>query len=147
MKERSTAGFIIYRVVDDIPEILLLYKDRWSPPKGGRESTETEMENALRETYEESGLHEKDFDIVDSYQYRFSYTRNCLKSVVMFLARIKDPHHPIRLSHEHRKYKWMRYEEALYSRNHTISNRDFEMMYRDVFVAIKKHISQYNSNG
>ena len=53
---RYDAGIIIYRMCGEIPEVLLLFNGRWSPPKGGREQGESEVENALRETYEETGL-------------------------------------------------------------------------------------------
>ena len=138
---RNAAGIIVYRICEGIPEVLLLFNGRWSPPKGGREKGESEIENALRETYEETGLTVSDLKIRNDYRYEFEY-RKCgkTKRIVIFLARILDPHHIITISHEHSKYKWMVFEEAVISRNHSPSNDQFSEMYKNVFEFIKSLI-------
>ena len=137
---RNAAGIVIYRLVDNTPEVLVLYNGRWSPPKGGREKDETEMENAVRETLEESGISADDITMNETYRYQFEYTRFGVKRIVVFLAEIKDPNHAVKISHEHTDFKWMRFEEAVNSRNHAPSNTQFAEMYKDAFDTINKLI-------
>ena len=134
---RNAAGIIVYRISEGIPEVLLLFNGRWSPPKGGREEGESEIENALRETYEETGLTVSDLIMINDYRYEFEYTKwGKTKRIVIFLARIRDPHHNIHISHEHSKYQWMVFEQAVVSRNHSPSNDQFSKMYKNVFEFI-----------
>ena len=141
MTMRNAAGIIVFRFENEIPEVLLLYNanGRWSPPKDGREKGESEMENAVRETYEESGLTTSDLTIINDYRYQFEFTKYGMKNrnIVIFLAKINDPNHEIIISHEHSKFQWMKYDEAVTSRNHPPSNDQFSKMYENVFQFIK----------
>ena len=140
--ERNSAGIVIYRLIEGVPEILLLTTacGRYSPPKGGREGCETELENAIRETYEESGLTVEDFDFIQSYRHEILYktSRYKTKQVVLFLAKIKHPDTTITVSSEHIYHTWMKFEDAVVSRNHAASNESFAKMYRNVFGFIKQ---------
>lgn len=147
---RNAAGIVIYRVVDNIPEVLLLYNGRWSPPKGGVDAGESFIVAAKRETLEESGLQDDDYNLITPYQFSIQFTHgDKSKQIMMFLAEVKDPNHIITISSEHSKFKWMRLEEALVSRNHAPSNEQFSSLYQDAFKHIhqsnQSHFLQYNT--
>ena len=136
---RNTAGIIVYRMSNGIPEVLLLFNGRWSPPKGGRQKGESELENAFRETFEETGLVASDLTMINDYRYEFEYSKcGKKKRVVVFLAEINDPKHKIIISNEHSKFEWMEYEKAVISRNHALSNEQFSLMYQNVFQFIRE---------
>lgn len=142
LRKRYAAGLIIYRYNEGIPEILLLdHNGRWSPPKGGKEAEESEMENALRETYEETGLTAADIVMIEDYRYQLSYTNSPIKEtfLTLFLAKINNPNHPIVISHEHSKYLWMKLSDAILSRNHGPSHDEYVKMYHNVFSYITTH--------
>jgi tRNA nucleotidyltransferase (CCA-adding enzyme) len=68
-----------------------LYQHRsgtWSLPKGHIAAGETEQETALREVWEETGLH---VTLRDGFRREMSYTvsAKALKNVVFFLAQAK----------------------------------------------------------
>jgi polyphosphate kinase len=55
----NAAGCVVWRRVPDGPEVLLVHRPRyddWTFPKGKREPDETDLECAVRETAEETGL-------------------------------------------------------------------------------------------
>ena len=85
----KSCGAIVYRKREDgIIEYLVLYQHRsgtWSLPKGHIAAGETEQETALREVWEETGLH---VTLQDGFRREMSYTvsAKALKNVVFFLA-------------------------------------------------------------
>ena len=88
MRREKSCGALVYRIKNGEPELLLLkhrFGGHWSFPKGHVEEGETETETALREVWEETGLHialEKGFR--QSVEY---YPRpNVRKQVVYFLG-------------------------------------------------------------
>ena len=144
---RTAAGFIIYKVQDNTPTVLLLFNGRWSPPKGGKEKNESDIQNALRETFEETGISENDINIVDGYKYKLEYSKqySIIKKshlITLFLCEIKDPEFPIKISSEHSIFKWMTMEEASHSRNDPASNHSYYLMYKNVFARIKDEIAK-----
>ena len=95
-----SCGFLILRTVDDSTEQFLLMKHpkRWDLPKGHVDPGETEMECALRELWEETGIKEchiqVDPEFVFKQQYTVRYKRNGgkpqLKELVVFLATLTE---------------------------------------------------------
>ena len=85
----KSCGAIVYRKREDgVIEYLVLYQHRsgtWSLPKGHIAAGETEQETALREVWEETGLH---VTLQDGFRREMSYTvsAKALKNVVFFLA-------------------------------------------------------------
>lgn len=133
-KERS-AGFIIFRTIDDeaeyqIPKnpeqsnsihqylILQYAAGHWDFPKGHLEGSETPIEAAKRETFEETGIRSEDLSINPKFMEKFEYefTRKdgnqAIKEVTFFLAKLRFEH-KIVLSSEHKGYKWLKYSDAL----------------------------------
>ena len=89
------------------------YGGHWGFPKGHIELGESEIDAALRETREETGIDEVDvvpgFREVSRYRFRRG-TRTVFKENVYFLASAKHSE-PV-LSREHTQGEWLSYREA-----------------------------------
>jgi 8-oxo-dGTP pyrophosphatase MutT (NUDIX family) len=116
MEHVYSAGIIVYRTINDIPEYLLLQygAGHWDFAKGKMESGETKEQAALRELQEETGLsahREPDFE--ESFSYIFhNYDKKLAQKTVYFFvgpATTTD----VTLSDEHIDYAWLPYKEAL----------------------------------
>ncbi len=90
LKREKSCGAIVYRMVNEKPQILLIkHKNggHWSFPKGHIEVNETEQETALREIKEETGL-----DVMLNEKFRTSVAYrpkpDIDKEVVYFLAEV-----------------------------------------------------------
>lgn len=88
----KSCGAIVYRKFHGNTEILLIKhvnSGHWSFPKGHVEGKETEVETALREIKEETGL---DVLIDSSFRETVSYypKKDTQKSVVYFIAKAKN---------------------------------------------------------
>lgn len=88
MKFEKSCGAIVYRKTQNQVDLLLIknrYGGHWSFPKGHVEGTETEMQTALREVKEETGL---DISIQDGFRQAVEYfpKPNVRKQVVYFLG-------------------------------------------------------------
>lgn len=71
------------------------------------------MQTALRETEEESGLKESSLNIVKHVQKTLNYNvKGKPKTVIYWLAELKDYDTPIQLSSEHQDFKWLTIEDA-----------------------------------
>jgi len=113
--ERS-AGFVLYSVDGGVRRYLLLrhrYGGHWGFPKGHIEGGESEMEAALRETREETGIDAvtviPGFQEVSRYRFRRG-NRPVFKENIYFLARAEHTR-PV-LSREHTQAEWLPYSEA-----------------------------------
>ncbi|XP_020389047.1 bis(5'-nucleosyl)-tetraphosphatase [asymmetrical] [Rhincodon typus] len=117
-------GLIIFRRLNtglaakpqDI-EFLLLQtsygQHHWTPPKGHVDPGEDDLQTALRETEEEAGLGRKDFNLLDGYKKEMIYkVNNKPKTVIYWLAELKDYNIEIKLSNEHQSFCWLNVDEA-----------------------------------
>ncbi|MFO0913310.1 MAG: NUDIX domain-containing protein [Pirellulales bacterium] len=92
----KACGFLIVRGSPVESFLLMRHADRWDLPKGHMEPGETEMECALRELEEETGIQPDDIEIVPGFRFTIRYTVQSLrtghqpreKTVVIFLARL-----------------------------------------------------------
>jgi bis(5'-nucleosidyl)-tetraphosphatase len=119
MITEKSAGVVVFRKNGSDNEYLVLkYGVRhWDFPKGHLEENETSLEAALRETFEETGLK---VNIVDgfkdkiSYIFRTNYSEGQIiyKEVEFFLGEV-DLNAKVKLSHEHSKFKWEKYDKAM----------------------------------
>ncbi len=114
IRERS-AGAVVFTEEDGSLKYLVLHypAGHWDFPKGHVEEGESDVEAALREVKEETGL---DVEIVFGFREVIDYVYskgNVLshKTVVFFLARAEDAE--VRLSSEHTGYAWLPYGEAM----------------------------------
>ena len=117
--QRRAAGLIIFRrkCFNEPIEYLLLQtsygKHHWTPPKGHVDPGESDMETALRETEEESGLERGSLNVMENIRRTLNYeVRGKPKTVIYWPAEVKDYNVPIRLSREHQDYKWLTVERA-----------------------------------
>ncbi|XP_017398455.1 bis(5'-nucleosyl)-tetraphosphatase [asymmetrical] isoform X1 [Cebus imitator] len=88
-----------------------------SPPeptsKSHVEPGEDDLETALRETREEAGIEAGQLTIIEGFKRELNYVaRNKPKTVIYWLAEVKDYNVEIRLSHEHQAYRWLGLDEA-----------------------------------
>lgn len=125
MKREShhSAGVIVYRG-EDRREYLLVRsaqtrKPVWEFPKGGIETGESELDAALRELAEETGLTANDYVLLDGFQReeRYYFTigggkemRLVRKRVDYFLAEWRQGE--VQLSEEATRYAWATASEA-----------------------------------
>ncbi len=111
MAELKSCGVLLIRG-EPIREFLLMrHADRWDLPKGHVDPGETEVQCALRELREETGIAAADVQIVDDFRFESHYQVRAKKSgqlydksLVIFLARLlRDM--PIAVT-EHVGYEW-----------------------------------------
>ncbi|KAI5091461.1 bis(5'-nucleosyl)-tetraphosphatase [asymmetrical] [Silurus meridionalis] len=115
-------GFIIFRRLVQHPfpgniEYLLLQtsygEHHWTPPKGHVDPGEDDLTTAWRETQEEAGFSEEHLRVVDGFLQSLHYqVRGKEKEVVYWLAELREPGTKVKLSDEHRDYRWARLDEA-----------------------------------
>ena len=113
--ERSS-GFILYSMDRGVRKYLLLrhrYGEHWGFPKGHIEAGESEIEAAMREMREETGITEvqliPDFRKVSRYHF-YRGRRPVFKENVYFLGCVRYSQ-PV-ISDEHTKSEWLPYAEA-----------------------------------
>lgn len=120
MEERGkkAAGFIIYRKNSDKEiSFLLLQSSRgrhhWTPPKGHLDAGENFMDAAIRETEEEAGLRKEHLNLYPNFVAQLDYpVKEKQKTVIYWLAELKDSKTKVKLSNEHQDYKWYSLEDA-----------------------------------
>lgn len=108
---RQQAGAIPYRIVENGAEICVITASsgRWSFPKGFIEEDETDVEAALKEAYEEAGIH----GVIEGSAlgaYEATKTGNTL-NVVMFLMKVEQEDEDWPESGM-RKRRWLSVDEA-----------------------------------
>lgn len=117
MGVKVAAGFIIFRRINHEIEYLLMQTSygihHWTPPKGHLDPGETEIEAAIRETFEESGLQKSDLHIFEDQIVNLNYDVNGKpKKVVYWLAELINKSAKVRLSEEHQDYQWLNLDNA-----------------------------------
>ncbi|GAB1288406.1 Inositol polyphosphate 5-phosphatase OCRL [Apodemus speciosus] len=74
---------------------------------------ENDLETALRETREETGIDASQLTIIEGFRRELNYVaRQKPKTVIYWLAEVKDYNVEVRLSQEHQAYRWLGLDEA-----------------------------------
>lgn len=116
-RNEHAAGIVTFRRDEGLIRFLLLRNAKhgtWGVPKGHRESGESEIENALRETREETGI--EDPIIVGGFREVIEYPvastpGPAQKEVVYFLGEVASD--VIHMSAEHDACEWVTIEKAV----------------------------------
>lgn len=135
MTELKSCGFLIIRG-EPIREFLLMrHADRWDLPKGHVDPGETEMQCALRELREETGILATDIDVLDGFRFTTSYQVRGKrggelydKTLIVFLGRLKRDV-TIELT-EHPGYEWFPWQPPHRIQSFTID---------PLLAAVEKH--------
>jgi len=116
-KEKSVGAIVFHNENENPCFLLLLYgAGHWDLPKGHIEGNENEMQTMFRELKEETGLEKDQLELIPGFREQIHYfykskNKTVFKEVVFFLVKAK--HSNIKLSHEHKAFKWLPIEEAL----------------------------------
>ena len=116
MRELYSYGVLVVRG-DPIDSFLLMkHPTRWDFPKGHIDPGETEIECALRELCEETGIQPDDIELDTDFCFSLSYMvqpkkfkgETCQKTTTIFLGRlVRDVEIQIT---EHVGYRWQKWE-------------------------------------
>jgi len=107
----KSCGVLPYRISEGRREYLIVFEQFsqcWSLPKGHMEAGETEVDTALRELFEETGL-TAELDAGRSAVMEYPISPNARKQVVFFLGRVIGTPKPRPGEIEY--LKWVRKEE------------------------------------
>ena len=119
LKKLRSCGFLIYRHQPHKQFLLMKHTDRWDLPKGHVDPGETDLECALRELDEETGITENDIEMHESFrfelQYQVRYKRSggepMNKTLLIFLAGLVREVELVLT--EHLGYEWFDWEPGL----------------------------------
>ncbi|TSC59538.1 MAG: NUDIX hydrolase [Parcubacteria group bacterium Gr01-1014_107] len=137
-----SAGMIIYRRTKSGLKFLLLYhgNGHWNFPKGRLESGEKDIQAALREVGEETGIRQqylsldKSFKKTDKYFFKRG-GKGVFKVVVFFLARAKSD--KVKVSWEHDGYGWFLCQDAIKILKYQSSVNILEQAYKFLVSELK----------
>lgn len=109
----KSCGVIVFREEPELAFLLMQHTDRWDLPKGHVDPGETELETALRELEEETGISAKDIELDQDFRhsqfYQVKKKRNGdkprLKELVIFLGKLVNDVE-LKLT-EHIGYEWL----------------------------------------
>lgn len=120
MITEKSAGVILFYMEGDEPFFLLLeYETYWGFVRGAIEKGEAEKETARREASEEANISSMNFLSEFKDEQNWFYKRDgelIKKSAVYFLAEINEEQaKKIKISFEHKSFKFLKLKEALNS--------------------------------
>jgi 8-oxo-dGTP pyrophosphatase MutT (NUDIX family) len=102
---QKIAGVVVFNSEGKV--LILDRGDKWDLPKGHVEPEETFLEGALRECFEETGLHHQENLDIHPYHYISIPSKKWLR----FYLGFSDAE--IELSDEHEAYHWVSVSEAV----------------------------------
>ena len=112
MQVARSCGFLICRRQPETAFLLMKHADRWDIPKGHVDPGETDMETALRELVEETGIAESDIKVDSDFLFQHQYEVNLkrygnkpvMKTLIVYLAELT--HDVDIVVTEHEGYQW-----------------------------------------
>ena len=110
MEKVNSCGFLIYRTQPQRSILLMKHPKRWDLPKGHVDEGETNMECALRELQEETGIEEQHLRIEEGFKYKDRYIvenkkTKKKKKLIMYLAELIEDVEIVPTEHE--GYEWV----------------------------------------
>jgi 8-oxo-dGTP pyrophosphatase MutT (NUDIX family) len=113
MRSVQSCGVLVVRLRPEPAFLLLKHGPCWDLPKGQRAEGETEIEYALRELVEETGLKPAEMQLVEGFRHESVYhpiyrrfnNERVEKTVTLFLAWLPDDR-PLALT-EHDGFEWL----------------------------------------
>lgn len=113
MRHFKSCGFLIFRRQPRVEFLLMRHADRWDLPKGHVDGDETDLQCALRELEEETGIAAGDIEIANGFRFETRYVvrvkysgfQPAEKTLVVFLAWLRREVE-ITLT-EHSEYHWL----------------------------------------
>lgn len=139
MKQIKSCGFVIFKSNKYKRFLLLKHTDRLDFPKGHIKRGELEINCALRELKEETGINADEIVIDKDFLYRFKYfpkykkyeNEVVEKTLVIFLAYLKNKKKAIQVT-EHIGYKWKKRKPPYKIQTKTIN---------PVMKVVEKHLT------
>ncbi|PQO26968.1 DNA mismatch repair protein MutT [Blastopirellula marina] len=138
MPQTRACGFLIVKGNPIESFLLMKHPKRWDLPKGHVDEGETDMQCALRELEEETGITAEDITVDPNFRYELQYVVNykkkfggedALKTVVYFLARL-DRDVELNLT-EHGDAQWFDWNPP-----HTIQEQTID----GLLAAVAEHV-------
>lgn len=113
--ELKSCGVLLFREQPRLSFLLMEHTDRWDLPKGHVDPGETELETALRELHEETGIAHDQIELDPDFRFSSFYTvrkkrfgkKPMLKELVIFLGTLTshDLDQELEIT-EHIGYDW-----------------------------------------
>ncbi len=117
MQRRRSCGVFVLRVGETPAVLLLRDADGWDVPKGKDKRGERELQCAVRELYEETGIAPEHVSIEPSFRFEAVLRKRnrqgdvVEKTLVMFLGLVEQDAH-VRCD-DHDGFTWIPYEPGL----------------------------------
>ena len=110
MEKVKSCGFVIYREKPQRSILLMKHPKRWDLPKGHVDEGETNMQCALRELHEETGIEETHLNIVEGFKFKDRYivenkSGKKKKTLIIYLAELIAEVEIVPTEHE--GYQWI----------------------------------------
>lgn len=123
---KRAAGILLMTRTTPKQFLLMRHHDRWDLPKGHRDADESDLETALRETEEETGIPGQSIQIDPEFRFELSYPvrykrhgdQVFQKTVVYLLGEIESPVTP-ELT-EHPSFRWFTWDPPHHIQRETI---------------------------
>jgi len=139
MPQSKACGFLIVKGHPIESFLLMRHPSRWDLPKGHVDAGETDMQCALRELEEETGITQSQIEIDPEFRFTLQYIVNYkrydnqdyLKTVVLFLARLKQDV-TIQVT-EHGDFQWFDWNPP-----HDIQEKTINPL----LASVAKHVGQ-----
>jgi 8-oxo-dGTP pyrophosphatase MutT (NUDIX family) len=116
MRQVKSCGVLVFRREPELAFLLLRHADRLDLPKGHLHESESEVEGALRELAEETGIPAGMVRLDEGFRFETTYYpsyrrfggERVEKRVVLFLGWLESPREV--MATEHRGHEWVRWQ-------------------------------------
>ena len=133
MKQVKACGFLIMRREPELSFLLMRHADRWDLPKGHLDAGESDLECALRELHEETGITAAQIDVEKKFLFETQYEvhekrhggKLSNKTLRIYLGWLKQP---IGIEpSEHLGFEWFKWQPP-----HRIQSRTIDPLLGEV---------------